>query len=653
MANVIRINGKDVKDAKAAKMASIAPIEATSTASAAYSVGEYFWLDGTLYEATSAIAIGDSIVSGTNCAEAVLGEDVTDLKSQTDAIQDKLTVYGEPLSLTLELGNIGMTGGKINAQYAMRTKYALPLANLQGRKLQILNDYWGVRVSWYSDNKYYIEYCVGVQNYYNDGIIDIQAETVKHGYSTATHYAFAFIHFVDGAVDTSVVITPEQQAAFDDNYKLRTIEWADTSILTTGDVENRLETLESKEAINLFDKTTVANGRISIVNGTVDYNVSSSRISDYIPVYELTKYILFPEYQAANHGMAFYNANKQFISGINTSVSGTSGQRPYIFKTPTGTAFLRFSVYVDYVDAAYLYKYNAAAIASASIPLKSEGQPIVVYPTIDIYPIFKVDLTNYGHPQGGAVYGDKLFCMTTNLENPFLIDLQTYETTQISYSETSTNHGNNVSFSNKFYAEDDPYPLMYVTSASGETSNSCEIFRIVESNGAYSMTKLSSLTLPIDTTKWRGFNAIVDAENDRFIVITTKYNGDVIVGPALLIYDLPSGADTDITLEYIQKDSEHPYGFIAELMYNKKSVGTRAQDAYQQDAFARNNNLFLAIGYSGTSVINVIDADTGARLSFVNIASVFSGEVEVCDTYDNGIVLMDEAGRGYYIKKLN
>ena len=50
--------------------ASIAPYESDVTADAAYAIGELFMLNGKLHQATAAIAIGDTLTVGTNCAVA-------------------------------------------------------------------------------------------------------------------------------------------------------------------------------------------------------------------------------------------------------------------------------------------------------------------------------------------------------------------------------------------------------------------------------------------------------------------------------------------------------------------------------------------------------------------------------------------------------
>ena len=65
----------------AAAQAMIAGAETSTTSAHAYAIGDYFRLNGVLYQATAPIAIGDTISSGTNCAVAVLGNDVSELKN--------------------------------------------------------------------------------------------------------------------------------------------------------------------------------------------------------------------------------------------------------------------------------------------------------------------------------------------------------------------------------------------------------------------------------------------------------------------------------------------------------------------------------------------------------------------------------------------
>lgn len=68
-----------LQDSEARAM--IGPTEASSTASAAHPAGSYFIYNNKLYQATSDIASGGTITPNTNCKEAPLGGEVSDLKS--------------------------------------------------------------------------------------------------------------------------------------------------------------------------------------------------------------------------------------------------------------------------------------------------------------------------------------------------------------------------------------------------------------------------------------------------------------------------------------------------------------------------------------------------------------------------------------------
>ena len=81
----------DAKLTSLGNSASIAPTEASSTASSAHAVGSYLFFDGTLYEVTAEIAVGDTITVGTNVATVPngLSGEVSDLKSAINTVADE------------------------------------------------------------------------------------------------------------------------------------------------------------------------------------------------------------------------------------------------------------------------------------------------------------------------------------------------------------------------------------------------------------------------------------------------------------------------------------------------------------------------------------------------------------------------------------
>ena len=72
----------------------IAPVESTTTASQAYSAGQYLILGSTLYIVTAPIAQGGTITVGTNIAAAVLGDDVAKQKLKIGSITLSATWQG-------------------------------------------------------------------------------------------------------------------------------------------------------------------------------------------------------------------------------------------------------------------------------------------------------------------------------------------------------------------------------------------------------------------------------------------------------------------------------------------------------------------------------------------------------------------------------
>lgn len=65
----------------------VAPVEPTTTAAAAYSAGEQFYLDGTLVEALTSIAVGDTLTLNTNYK--VVGPIETQLRQVKQALTDE------------------------------------------------------------------------------------------------------------------------------------------------------------------------------------------------------------------------------------------------------------------------------------------------------------------------------------------------------------------------------------------------------------------------------------------------------------------------------------------------------------------------------------------------------------------------------------
>lgn len=89
-------------DSAKANQAQLATVETGTTASRAYTVGEYFCLNGLLYRATAAISNGGTFTPGTNCESTTVGSELQDKpKSMIFNLQ-----AGKTLTITKTAGAI-------------------------------------------------------------------------------------------------------------------------------------------------------------------------------------------------------------------------------------------------------------------------------------------------------------------------------------------------------------------------------------------------------------------------------------------------------------------------------------------------------------------------------------------------------------------
>ena len=96
----------------------------------------------------------------------------------------------------------------------------------------------------------------------------------------------------------------------------------------------------------LFDVAKAElNKRINIVNGLIEQVDSTLHASDYIEVIENEDYTLnFSYYSVGNYGMAFYDKDKKFLSGIKQSSKSETSSEAFTFTVPNGCKFLRFTI---------------------------------------------------------------------------------------------------------------------------------------------------------------------------------------------------------------------------------------------------------------------------------------------------------------------
>lgn len=93
-------------DAKA-NASNLATIESSTTASQAYSAGDYLVLNGQLYEVTTAISSGETLTVGTNISATTVGSELTSLNNG-------LVTLGDEISCIIPLSSTGWIIGSIS-----------------------------------------------------------------------------------------------------------------------------------------------------------------------------------------------------------------------------------------------------------------------------------------------------------------------------------------------------------------------------------------------------------------------------------------------------------------------------------------------------------------------------------------------------------
>lgn len=370
MAKKIDLTG--LEHFKSAENAFVAPVESSSTASKAYAIGDRFWYTGKLYIATAAIASGGTITVGTNCALDVLGDDVSELKSADDKIVSYEADGKVPILTSIFSERID-ANGNISTQSNYRLTDLIPVVT--GERIYLSsNTRESSNNAWYTSEKVFIrtftvyvssdEYCI---------IVPENVGYVRLGNTTSTMYPQ--IYRKNKAID--------------------------------------------KIAFNKYcTETESLQGFINGANGSYNSNAS----------WRATDFVALPMPNGGNldvvstlygnGGIAFYDYNKNYISGINGNTASAGGYsanglpkyRQYI--VPKNTCYVRFCI--------YLYDSSWTAqnmyIADAEIGLTELSDSIL---TLD-HSIYSMNETesmyvnagaNYGHHSGGSSDTQKRFTM--------------------------------------------------------------------------------------------------------------------------------------------------------------------------------------------------------------------------------------------------
>lgn len=143
------------------------------------------------------------------------------------------------------------------------------------------------------------------------------------------------------------------------------------NVVTTASIQKKAVTIEKADffmpGVNLFDKTAVSTGYyVNYITGNLLSNASYSA-SDYISVLAGQQYT-----QSFSHQTAYYDINKNYISGVAAQASPTAARTLTI---PVDVAYIRMSVANTVLDT---MQFEAGAEATSYQPYSIQLDPTLL-----------------------------------------------------------------------------------------------------------------------------------------------------------------------------------------------------------------------------------------------------------------------------------
>ena len=286
----------------------------------------------------------------------------------------------------------------------------------------------------------------------------------------------------------------------------------------------------------------------------------------------------------------------------------------------------------------------------------SDGMPAGLTKYAYTGPIVKVGDTHYVATQkvssitsiacqGGACYGDYLFMFTANNTTCWIYNLatgtllQTYTIPAEQRGFVSDCHANTVNFGTEKYDEDDPFPLIYVSTGytSGGYSGAL-VYRIVattvDDTTTYSLTLVQTIKMPANDSLGSWTEFVTGDDGDCYVCYTSKRR----------IYRLamPTLSQGDVTLD--MSNAIEVYQFTDQpASWN----GSRNQNRMYHEG-----KIYAVSGVpasSEKSVFFVLDLATRKREVVIDLQTLgLNSEPETCFIWNGHITVVFRSNANVY-----
>ena len=311
-------------------------------------------------------------------------------------------------------------------------------------------------------------------------------------------------------------------------------------------------------------------------------------------------------YEPVSNTPASYTYKKALSAGGSATTFVTPENTTYIYifassfgsnRLPSKLSIGGIEYFADLVERVDILSENVDSLMGEEYPYNYNGNKISFGNKFNRRTMFSLS-DSYPKAQGAACYGDILFVFHDQNATVQVYNMATLTFVQsiaMSSSEQGTDvHCNSVNFGTEFYDPSDPFPLLY---CSTEAQKTIFVYRVILSEGVYSLVRVQTITFANFPTGQNGFNypnGIPDNWNERLYVMGLKtypwssYADNTII---LGFYPMPKLSDGDVTLDYS----------------NLQDVFTIPNSPTAQGATFVDGKLYAALGTDQSCMLYVIN----------------------------------------------
>ena len=289
-------------------------------ATSSHNTGDYFMVNETMYVAKADIQVGDTISTSTNCRLAVVGDELSGLKTALTGIIGDIEFTAIPFT-DAGSGYVNYQTGAIASEQTTHYTDYVDLANYKAIKYKRMGSTStgtiSAGIAFYDQNKNYISGIPTAKNQASAGYLATQLETPIPDSAKFARFTL----YADSATYGSFEL-----------YGISNFKAENDEIINAV-----TSVAESRPSTNLFDGVIDKNAYLRNTDDYVAISTANSYTINYIPVEEGDVIVLgYRDGIAENiFRVSAYNSNKELLPNSGMGAQATS------YTVPSGVSYIR------------------------------------------------------------------------------------------------------------------------------------------------------------------------------------------------------------------------------------------------------------------------------------------------------------------------